>query len=806
MNLPPNVKNTRFLTDNFAKHRPALTFTGFDNQGDNAHGLGIKQVIERAEDNKSLENFIIRNLVSRAAAEMWPRQRADQPNVSRTHVVNHNSSIVQARAFAALFSLVLTQNKMLLPNVKFLSPQKAVEELMECFKADPGTFPLFANEIESGQDRVKWTKSLMNMSRAIDLYLALENAVQHYEGDESVLLSEADKEALLIRLEKGIGEVLDIVDSEFGIGSYISGNWSLKMWVSAAYACLCSQKTSKTNQKLLGEWFGRGLRRAAPGNLKDKRHYWTYMTTREVGETFQDGQRTWAEGPYYMHFALQDTIPFWHAMRAQGFLRHKPFRVNISDPFNSEWFINPLEWLADIATPEGGTPPFDDGNRKEMTYVHMMTWDGEYGDEKVAQKMNTIYRTLTGAGDDGIPKHLNHIDTDVLLVQLVMPKTMGVTPLAPEIGNKAPLDLQDEQLIVRREAKGHTHYIALHGEGSSDTIQRGEGHEQPDQLQLLYYIGDHSLIMDAGYDRGHVIKNSSWNRYTDHNVMAFDDGDSGMKAPHRTLKKVSHTTVDYLYFDEFTRDTLAVMKGHTVLKWRKSKRLFRKGHKHETNGHYGRTLLFVNDGEAPYLIDVNQVRNERKRGSSPGLQMRYHVDAAASHGRDAWYDWGITDELTCSLYFQGVEFDKSKGRVVFDDQEVRERFGKNETIKRLTYFGPKAGAMTTVGVFSAIPDLSKTAPEPQVPYTGSKALTHQIWRWENVSKDTIDVIFVRSQIDEERYEDVVEFEIKLPADSVKFVCRSRQDVGFARCQIVNGKWEVLEDYLYGLDVLRDMIA
>ena len=806
MNLPPNVKNTRFLTDNFAKHRPALTFVGFDNGDDNSHGLGVKQVIERAKESKSLENFIIRHLVNRAAAEMWHRERAEQPNVSKTHVVNHNSSIVQARAFAALFSLVLTENKMILPGVKFLSPVKALEELMECLTADPGTFPLYAHEIDSGKDRVKWTKSLMNMSRALDLYLALENAVQHYEEDESLLLTEMLKEKNLVRLEKGLGEVLDVVDSDFGIGSYISGNWSLKMWESAAYACLCTQKTSKTNQDRLGEWFGRGLRRAGPGNLKDKRRYWTFMTTRKVGEAFKDGQRTWAEGPYYMHFAMQDTIPFWHAMRAQGFLRYKPFGVNYSDPFNSDWFINPLEWLADIATPEGGTPPFDDGNRKEMSYVHMMTWDGEYGDEKVSRKMNSIYRTLTDAGEDGIPRHLHHIDTDLLLVQLVMPKTMDVTPLAPEIGNRSPLDLQDEQLITRRNVKGSTHYVCLHGEGSSDTIQRGEGHEQPDQLQLLYYIDDKSLIMDAGYDRGHVFKNSSWNRYTDHNVMAFDDGDSGMKAPHKTLKKVSHATVDYLYFDEATRDNLAIMKGHTVLKWRKSKRVFKSGHKHETNGHYTRTLLFINDGEAPYLIDVNQVRKERKRGSSPGLQMRYHINAPVSNLRAPWNTWGVTTELDCSMYFQGVEFEKTKGRVEFDDQDVRERFGKTTTIKRFTYFGPKADAMTTVGIFTAIPEVAKTAPVPQVAYNRSKALTHQIWRWENLSKDIVDIIFVRSQINEEKYEEVVEFDIQLPTDSVKFVCRGRQDVGFARCKIVNGKWEVLDDYLYGMDLLKELVA
>ena len=435
-----------------------------------------------------------------------------------------------------------------------------------------------------------------------------------------------------------------------------------------------------------------------------------------------------------------------------------------------------------------------------------MTWGEEYGNATVSRKMNAIYRTLTDAGEDGIPKHLKHIDTDLLLVQLVMPKTMEEITPAPEVGNRNPLDLQEEQLIVRREARGQTHYVCLHGEGSSDTIERGEGHEQPDQLQLLYYVGDKSLVMDAGYDRGHVIKNSSWNRYTDHNVMAFDDGDSGMKAPHKMLKTVSHTTVDYLFFDEFTRDALAVMRGHTVLKWRKGKRFLRKGHKHETDGHYTRTVLFVNDGDAPYLVDVNQIRKDQRRGSSPGFQMRYHVDSAVCTERAPWRSWGVTEDMDCAMYFQGVEYDQKKGRVVVDDQDVRERFGKTETIKRFTYYGPEEGAFTTLGIFTSFPETAKTAPEPLVAYNASTPLTHQIWRWENVARDRVDVIFVRSQLDEQKYEEVVEFDIQLPAQKMKFVCRSRQDVGFARCQVVDGTWEILDDYLYGLEVVRELVA
>ena len=471
----------------------------------------------------------------------------------------------------------------------------AVETALECLKAKEFDFPLFAHEVESGQDRVKWTKSLMNMSRGVDLYLALENAFDHYGMDAHRLLNEKEKETILGRLEKGIGEILEVVDSRLGIGSYISGNWSLKMWIAAAYASLATQKVNKTNVGRLTEWFGRALRRASPGNLDDKRRYWTYMTTKKVGESLQDGQRTWAEGPYYMHFALQDVVPFWHAIRAQDYLHLPDENVDTADPFRSNWFLNPLEWLADIVTPEGGTPPFDDGNRKEMSYIYMLTWSQEYGDERVSSKMNAIYHLLTRANSKGIPTTMANLDPDMLLVQLAMPQTTATTLPADEIGNRSPLDLQEEQVIIRRKVQDNTHYLCLHGEGSSDSIERGEGHEQPDQLQLLYYLNEHSLLMDAGYDRGHVFENSSWNRYTDHNVMAFDRGDSGMKAPHKTLKTVSHTITDTLYLDEASNKNLAIIKGRTVLKWRRDKRFFRSGYRHQTDGHYTRMVLFVND-------------------------------------------------------------------------------------------------------------------------------------------------------------------------------------------------------------------
>ena len=66
LNLPPNRRNNRFFEDTFAQFRPALTFFGFDNAGDDSFGYGLKQVIELSQERSSIENSIIAYHVHKA--------------------------------------------------------------------------------------------------------------------------------------------------------------------------------------------------------------------------------------------------------------------------------------------------------------------------------------------------------------------------------------------------------------------------------------------------------------------------------------------------------------------------------------------------------------------------------------------------------------------------------------------------------------------------------------------------------------------------------------------------------------------
>ncbi len=805
MKLPPDRPNTRFFTDTFARYRPALTFNGFSGQGDERHGYGFNKIVELIQDPASLQHSIIKYLLEEATLK--PRVNEGTEYAAPTFQVNQNSQAFQTRAFIALLTLILEENNLAVPDIDMISHARAMEMLRASILVGARINPLYANEILSGPDRVKWTTSLANMSRGWDLYLALENAYAYYQRDEALLLTREEKAGMMERHMIAINQVLELVDSNMGIGALISGNWSLKMWCTATYACLAAQFATEAEARQQFVWFGRGLRRSAPGDVTDKRRYWTFMSSRTVDGELRDGQRTWAEGPYYLHFTLQDVIPFWHAIRAQQYLKSDEHDVDISDPFFSPWFTEPINWLADLTTLQGETPPFDDGNRRPMFNANLMTWSPAYGDGTISGKMNWIFKTVTEANDH-ITERWEKINADVLLVQLAMPQTTDTILPLSVVANRSPEEKHEDQLIIRRTLNGKKHYVCLHGEHDLVSIERGEGHEQPDQLQLLYYVDDQSVIMDAGYDRGFLMKNSSWNRYSDHNVMAYAEGDSGMSAPNRLTKSVRHRPVDALYLDQASTDDLYIMKGESLLEWRKGKHLTKSGYSHETDGTYQRTVLFVADPVSPYLIDINQVTNELKRGDMPELCMRYHV-ASGDYSIDAndfWHTWSCKEHNNIYLFFDSLEQHGVKGYPKTEEIEVEERFRRKERIRRFNYSARSTHSLTTVGIFCSEEVMPRTSP-----FTMSEEIdagVYKIWQWENKAADTIDVLLVRNADQTTIQHQPVQFQVDVEGETIGFSCKADTLIGFARCSRA-GHGNVHPDHVisYGLKFIpANMIA
>jgi len=231
--------------------------------------------------------------------------------------------------------------------------------------------------------------------------------------------------------------------------------------------------------------------------------YWMYQSS--------NGQREWAEGPYYFDYALADAIPFWHAVRINGLLD------GVSDPFkgSNKWFLNPVEWLADVSTPDGFSPPIDDGNKFRLRITDLLRWDNVYGDAIVGGKFATVYNNTVKY--HGSPGQLFEFNDYQYLINIAIPKrSTSSTVSLPSLTSTS------EQQFIQRftDASDNEHYIFFNKE-YGNAITRGEGHEQPDQMQLLYYINDNSYLVDGGYDSAPTKDNDFRNGYLFHNVMHY---------------------------------------------------------------------------------------------------------------------------------------------------------------------------------------------------------------------------------------------------------------------------------------------
>lgn len=230
---------------------------------------------------------------------------------------------------------------------------------------------------------------------------------------------------------------------------------------------------------------------------------------------------------------------------------------SISDPFFSISLNRPLDWLANLVTPDGKLPPLDDGNKEPMTHSSVLRWNydyGHYGQLQNARKFTWINEN--GGGGLGSAENL-------LLVELSIPRYREDQGNGPNqvIGNPSASDTGPsggQEIIVRTsDANNGEHYILLNGEaddgngGPGDAIVRGEGHEQPDQLQLLYYVDGMSYLMDRGYDNAAGLSNSTWNFYKAHNVMSYNYLHGGIPSPSVDYGKKrivsDHQPVDELY-------------------------------------------------------------------------------------------------------------------------------------------------------------------------------------------------------------------------------------------------------------------
>ncbi|MFQ5568115.1 MAG: T9SS type A sorting domain-containing protein [Rhodothermales bacterium] len=825
--LPPTTGNTRFFQDQFAVRYPGLSLNGFtcaDHAPEGcSHGLGLAEVLHAVYADAPVTSI-------KAVYEKLLLS-ANEPLVAapenRGQVIE-NAQRIQARALVALVTYILERNGNSLralnartgPNVP--SHRVALRRFKEAI-AEASAFQV--NRAMSS-DAVKWTVVVTSMARSVDFYLALENAYQHYSDpdytDEEAdrLLSCTEKGQWLFNVAESVRRLNELGNEELiptlNLDEVQPGNWPMKVHVAVGYAVLAAQVHdgrcyAAPEQDNVG-WFHRALRSAGAPTNRNRSKHWNYQTG--------SGRRFFAEGPYYFHFALREIIPFWHAVRLNGLLDAHP-DFDLDDPFRASWFFRPLHWLADLATPDGRVPALDDGNKVPLRDAALMRWTPAYGDAALGRKMAWVAdQQDRGWGPS----------TVLLPVELAIPRLEAGTGLPPpDIGNTAADQTGGEgeqQLVIRRaagfgsEGATPTHYVLLNGE-SGDAIRRGEGHEQGDQMQLLYYVDDVSYLLDSGYDDAAGLTNSTWNHYADHNVMTMGldqgNGEGGVKVPRVRLDRrrvvSNHQDMRVLY--RATTGRIDVLNAQIEL--------------HPDDdldrgpaGDYRRTVLFIQDAHAPYLIDINAIAGP----DDPLFEyvMRYHGNSDAlsrvpeRDGFAFWQHlWATTPEPVRTgshLFLQPFSVEYPLKTTVEDDR-VRETLNGERPIMRLDIEGGPPGLSqarnhTTVAFIRALPHAAGSGAVTSRPV---EARTHRgggvaedtllAWRYYTWQHDLsmIDVLAVRSAaVHREphlRADEVLE--VNTPDEVLALIIPADADYGFARLRRIDGDWRIDPAYHLNLE-------
>ena len=860
--LPEWRGNTRFLTTHFPVKHPSLSLNGFDCASNCSQGYGLKQVLEK----------IYGSTPDSRMQATWKKilDQARKPPLGASSItapghVRSNTEILQARALVALASYVLKQN-----GIDPTNPATNVEISLRMPSAEVAVDALTAALMDFGaweirpavfDDAIKWTTTLMNIARAMDLYLALENAYYEYDALEyecliaEELLTQNEKSLLTEQFFTQIHKLYEMREYAGGLLTRYtveSGNAPLKIAVAVGYAAFAWQEPPTPILGHALEWIERRAlmdghvnyafeAAGAPATGDDRTKYWHYQSS--------DGQKYWAEGAYYLHFALADVIPFWHAARINGLLggtTESGITIhsvsNIGDPFEESWFLNPLHWLADTSTPDGKTMPLDDGNKVEMYNTRLLGWDGSYGNPALGSKFAWI------SSEFSIPAH------HPLELAIPYQSKPVVNPLEELVGNsftkRSDGRSGHQEVVLRKELNGKTHYVVLNGE-SGDAITRGEGHEQPDQMQLLYYVDSTSYIMDSGYDSvdpsvrdallgvlpGYenvaLVHLSSWNHYYDHNTMIIRqsdmDYDGGLDTPDLRIQvppriASEHQNVHYIFGRTSTSGRISELSASIPLYGSDT-----AGRRVEVVD-YLRDVLVIADDSSPYLLDINTVKRKIHDGVNSWFRMSYWGNSETTtttgqSGQQAvqWNGLYKSEKSTLDPATIGnhpnnhlrvqpfalavpsavsIRADSARESIV----EAARGRGIPVKVLEVDITIPNPAAFITVAVIHALPDNpTPSPPVAQGTLVTPAGLQFPTWGYFKLvhSASKVDVLVVQeprspiglnTDVPRRRLAQITE------AGSLYLLLPADRAYGFARLENKGGAWEINPDYQLNLQI------
>lgn len=780
--VPPNEPNDRFLDDvSVISKRPGLSIAGFSNDG--GDGLSFQQILNEALESSDSHSYAtVSKILNKAKDPISLNPDIDQ--------IEYTSNVLQYRAFEALVSLVLEQNGVSpgesngTYGLNVREHSEVITELTDALNTLTVNNKL-VRKLPGGQpfdDYLNAIRSYNNMARVLDLYLAIENAYKHFGLNEASLLTEQEKVDLMARFRSDIDILFnDGLKREYDVDGLFSvtedkleaGNRPLKGYLSLAYASMSAQTANQEDQDLLDNYITTARRKASEPSDNQRGRHWMYQTA--------NGSRFWAEGPFYFDFVLKDAIMFWHAIRINEDLDES------FDPFYNDWFLNPVRWLADLSTPGGSLPPLDDGNKRPIQSANLLWWSGEYGDEEVGKIYSTIFENLSEYHAESF------IEDQFFLVEAAIPINESGGSEIESLTNS-----EDQQFVVRHtDTSNQQHYILFVGE-KDESITSGEGHEQPDQLQLLYYLDEYSFLVDGGYDSGNPQSNSTWNGYLYTNTMQYNVSDirttsdfvtyhneGGLESPFSSIvetRKVSeHDEAEVFY--ENPAPNVELLSGQVNLNFESPT---------ESSSTYNRSVLFVK-GENPYLIDVNDILAHSGRND---FVMRYYGNGDQSDTENGWFFWGNSDQSLSSpthqLFLHTVPLigNYTEEQETIQIQEIENRIDGGEkqpypVIRKSYISNEETDRFATASILNILENAPPSEPE-FVSDPGN--LSYFTYR---VDSETIDLfVFAADSSENERSLNIQSG----PLSGIDMSLQANEIIGFSRMRMNNSSWVQDTDY------------
>lgn len=783
--VPPNEPNNRFLDDaSIISMRPGLSIAGFSNEDGN--GLGLQQILNNALESENSQAFeSVSKILDKAKDPI-----SLNPDVGQ---IEFTSNVVQYRAFEALASLILEQNDVTSGEsnstygLNIREHSEVIAELTNALITLSGNDKL-VRKLPGDQlfdDYLNAIRSYNNMARALDLYLAIENAYQHFELDESPLLSEQEKIDLMARFRADIDILFnDAIKREYDLlftsiteDNLEAGNRPLKGYLSLAYASMSAQTDDQVELDLLDNYITTARVKSSSPSDDQRGRYWMYQTA--------NGNRFWAEGPFYLDFVLKDAIFFWHAIRINEDLDES------FDPFFNDWFLNPVRWLADLSTPDGSLPPLDDSNKRPIQSANLLRWNDEYGDEEIGKMFTTIFDNLSEYHSEAL------VEDQFFLMEAAIPINEGGGSEIESLTNP-----EEQQFVIRHtDGSNKKHYISFVGE-KDESITSGEGHEQPDQLQLLYYMDQFSFLTDGGYDNGSPQENSSWNGYLYTNTMQYNASDiqqtldfvtyqneGGLESPFASIvetRKVSEHDEAEIFYDN-PAPNVEFLSGNVDLNF---------GTPTESESSYNRSVLIVK-GENPYIIDINDVLARSGRND---FVMRYYGNSNQSDTENGWFVWENSGQPFTSQSYQLFLYTVPLIGNYTEDEEIiqiQETENRNEggekqpypVIRKSYISNEESDRFVTASILNILEDSPES--EPQF-VSDSSNLSYFTYR---IDSETIDLFVFAADSSENKRSLSIQ---SGPLDGLDFSLEANEMIGFSRLMMRNNTWRQDSDYTVNL--------